>query len=234
MTKAREKRKVPSGEDWEKFKKDLERVNVELTLELGKKGLPDWRLWFDTGKKPICGVQLFRYLKLYPEEKEKYIRNYAKSLRDLIKGRNLEDVESGVKKVFNKLINDHEAIGGSLDLGAAYFWGGLSALTTKELLSSIDELTVPIEEIEKILIKSNAEDEINETIDRKKELNEWLHSLKEPDFSIVSLIIEEGYTSEEDLAEKYTTRTGKKISQPTVHRIIERHFKDKSFLKSQQ
>lgn len=82
MTKAREKRRVPSGKDWEKFKKDLERVDEELTLDLGKKGLPDWRLCFDTGKKPICGVQLFRYLKLYPEEKEKYMKEICQKSKE--------------------------------------------------------------------------------------------------------------------------------------------------------
>ena len=205
-------------EDWKDFKEKLEEINEELTLKLGKKGLPDWQLWFKKGKKPICGVQLFRYLKLNPKEKEKYIKKCARALRNFIHGKNLGDVKSGVEEVFNKLIYDHEAIGGVLHLGSAYFWERLEALVTKALMAipvqdnhRIDERTGEI--IEETLIKSDAEDEMNEAIDKDR----FLKNLREPDRSIVELKIK-GY-EEREIAEKVTIQTGKKVSQSTVNRI---------------
>jgi len=203
--------------DLEQFEEDLRKINSEI-LKLHKKGLPFWDKWFSLGKHPICGTQLFYYLALYPEDRKKYVKACAETIKELGNHRRIRELKDGVSKVFAELIRENEAIGGAIGCGSAYFWKGLNLLVAETLrnLPVQDDSYIDAETgnlLEGAIIDWDAEKDMIHTVHKYRRLE----SLNERDFSVILPWLE-GYKERE-----ISDRTS--IPKTTAHEIISRFKK---------
>lgn len=161
----------------DEFEKNLKQIDLELIdfLKVNpEKGRQRWKDWFDEGHMPICGPGLTFHLALYPRQRNKYVKKYAKFLREMLRALgtscNFRDLKDAVKKVLNDLIKGKKALGfGVLER----FWEYMLALTveayniiTEGLTirddSYVDEQTGTL--LETTITKLDTENEIHEKI----------------------------------------------------------------------
>jgi hypothetical protein len=212
-----------------------EKVNADLLkLNKDKEVLLDWDNWFKKGKDRICGVQLFYYLALYPDERKECVKMCVEWLREFWKEQDdIGSIKDAVSEVLAELITKQKAIGGAIRFGSMYFWARLDVLVREKFLTVLNIIPVnqkpdTIDEEGKVIEAINTLVKVGGSVVEKLECSEigeeendiieaiderlYLESLEENEKTVYKLHLD-GYSEQ-----KIEERTG--INKSKVHRMI--------------